>query len=162
MSPCDPKVQSYISNGSCGLNESLKLSSIATLLNDLEVTGFAVIGMDGINYTGSADSDLAAMNKEQREEFYLANAERWATWAKNNNFEYFELGNENDLPGEMVDQGVGIGWDPEDYGVFAQKMALGTIGIVLGTIVSMLPLIILSPIQVRKILKLKDKGIWSK
>lgn len=45
---------------------------------------------------------------------------------------------------------------------FSENLELGTIGIVLGTVVSMLPLIILSPIQVRKILKLKDKGIWSK
>jgi len=45
---------------------------------------------------------------------------------------------------------------------FAENLALGTIGIVLGTIVSMFPLIILSPIQVRKILQLKDRGIWSK
>jgi O-antigen/teichoic acid export membrane protein len=45
---------------------------------------------------------------------------------------------------------------------FAQNLELGTIGIVLGTIVSMIPLIILSPIQVWKILKLKDKGLWAK
>ena len=45
---------------------------------------------------------------------------------------------------------------------FAKTLDLGTVGIVLGTIVSMFPLIILSPIQVRKILKLKDKGIWAK
>jgi len=45
---------------------------------------------------------------------------------------------------------------------FAQNLEMGTIGIVLGTILSMLPLIILSPIQVRKVLFLKDKGIWSK
>lgn len=45
---------------------------------------------------------------------------------------------------------------------FAKNLELGTIGIVLGTIVSMIPLIILSPIQVWKILKMKDKGLWSK
>ncbi len=44
----------------------------------------------------------------------------------------------------------------------ARNMELGTIGIVLGTTFSMLPLIILSPIQVRKVLNLRDKGIWAK
>lgn len=45
---------------------------------------------------------------------------------------------------------------------FATTMELGTVGIVLGTIVSMLPLAILSPIQVRKILSENIKGIWNK
>ncbi len=45
---------------------------------------------------------------------------------------------------------------------FAKNLGWGTIGIVLGTVCSMIPLIILSPIQVRKILLLRDKGIWSK
>jgi len=45
---------------------------------------------------------------------------------------------------------------------FATTMELGTVGIVLGTVVSMLPLAILSPIQVRMILKNKTKGIWDK
>lgn len=45
---------------------------------------------------------------------------------------------------------------------FAKNLELGTIGIVLGTVCSMIPLIILSPVQVRKILTLRDKGIWSK
>ncbi|MFT6322267.1 MAG: O-antigen/teichoic acid export membrane protein, partial [Granulosicoccus sp.] len=45
---------------------------------------------------------------------------------------------------------------------FATTMELGTVGIVLGTIVSMLPLAILSPIQVRKILSENIKGIWGK
>lgn len=44
----------------------------------------------------------------------------------------------------------------------AQNLELGTIGIVLGTTISMLPLIILSPIQVRKVLTLRDKGLWAK
>ena len=45
---------------------------------------------------------------------------------------------------------------------FAKTLGFGTIGIVLGTITSIIPLIILSPVQVHKILHLKDKGIWSK
>ncbi|MEM9917713.1 MAG: MATE family efflux transporter [Bacteroidota bacterium] len=44
----------------------------------------------------------------------------------------------------------------------ATGLGLGTIGIVLGTVVSMIPLAILSPIQVRKILANTDKGIWTK
>lgn len=45
---------------------------------------------------------------------------------------------------------------------FATTMELGTVGIVLGTVVSMLPLAILSPIQVRKILSKNVSGIWDK
>ena len=45
---------------------------------------------------------------------------------------------------------------------FATTMELGTVGIVMGTIVSMLPLAFLSPIQVRKILSENIKGIWNK
>lgn len=45
---------------------------------------------------------------------------------------------------------------------FAVVMNLGIIGIVLGTIVCMIPLAVLSPIQVYKLLNKTDSGIWSK
>ncbi len=45
---------------------------------------------------------------------------------------------------------------------FTKVMGLGIIGIVLGTIVSMIPLAILSPIQVKKLLAKSDKGVWAK
>lgn len=45
---------------------------------------------------------------------------------------------------------------------FAKTMGLGLLGIELGTIVSLIPLVILSPIQVNKILRSKDRGIWAK
>ena len=44
---------------------------------------------------------------------------------------------------------------------FAVGLNLGSVGIVLGTVASMLPLAIISPIQVRKILNQKDTGIWA-
>ncbi|MEO1624193.1 MAG: oligosaccharide flippase family protein, partial [Bacteroidota bacterium] len=44
----------------------------------------------------------------------------------------------------------------------AVSMGLGTIGIVLGTVLSMVPLAILSPIQVKKVLAGRDRGIWAK
>ena len=46
--------------------------------------------------------------------------------------------------------------------VFVKVFDLGVVGIVLGTITSLIPLVILSPIQVNKILGKKDRGIWSK
>ena len=46
--------------------------------------------------------------------------------------------------------------------LFAQGFGLGTIGVALGTIASLIPLAIGSPIQVRKILTKKDRGIWAK
>lgn len=123
-SPCDSKIQPYVGDGNCNLVETLPLSDVASVAGDLGVPGFAVVGMDGINYTGNEDATLVGMTKAQREDFYIANAERWAHWAKNNNFEYFELGNESDLiTGEMVHEGVGTVWDPEEYGAFAKRMA---------------------------------------
>lgn len=47
--------------------------------------------------------------------------------------------------------------------VFLTKyMGMGINGIVLGTIISMIPLAILSPLQVKKLLAKSDKGIWAK
>ena len=45
---------------------------------------------------------------------------------------------------------------------FAVVLDLGIIGIVLGTIVCMIPLAILSPLQVHKLLNKTDSGIWAK
>ncbi len=44
---------------------------------------------------------------------------------------------------------------------FVQVLDLGVVGIVLGTITSLLPVAILSPIQVSKILAKKERGIWA-
>jgi len=44
---------------------------------------------------------------------------------------------------------------------FAKILNLGVVGIVLGTIVSLVPLAVVSPIQVRMILARKEKGIWA-
>ena len=45
---------------------------------------------------------------------------------------------------------------------FVNVLHMGVEGIVLGTIISLIPLAVLSPIQVRKILKRKETGIWAK
>ena len=45
---------------------------------------------------------------------------------------------------------------------FVKVFHLGVSGIVLGTITSLIPLAILSPIQVKKILSKKETGIWAK
>ena len=45
---------------------------------------------------------------------------------------------------------------------FVKVLHLGVSGIVLGTITSLIPLAILSPIQVKKILSKKETGIWAK
>lgn len=44
---------------------------------------------------------------------------------------------------------------------FVKVLNLGVEGIVLGTITSLLPLVILSPIQVNKILSRSERGIWA-
>lgn len=44
---------------------------------------------------------------------------------------------------------------------FVKVLDMGIVGIVLGTITSLVPVAIISPIQVRKILAKKDSGIWS-
>ena len=45
---------------------------------------------------------------------------------------------------------------------FARVLDLGVIGIEIGTIVCLIPLMILSPIQVKKILQGKEAGIWAR
>ena len=45
---------------------------------------------------------------------------------------------------------------------FADTLGLGAIGIILGTTASLLPLVIISPLQVHKILSKTDRGIWEK
>lgn len=123
MSPCDTMVQNYITDYQCNIAEKITLDEIAQLTEDLDAIGFGVLSMDGINYTGTHDQNLANMSRSQREDFYIENAKRWVQWAKANNFSHFELGNENDLPGEMVDHERGNPWTPEAYGTYALKMA---------------------------------------
>lgn len=123
-SPFDPQIQSYITNGNGVINEIMKLSEVSDLATELDVPGWAILSMDGINYTASSDQQLANMTKAEREQFYIDNAVRWANWAKDNNFKYFEIGNENDLAdGEMVAQGRGTLWDPVEYGRVYKLMA---------------------------------------
>lgn len=45
---------------------------------------------------------------------------------------------------------------------FAEYLQMGVVGVVMGTIASLVPLALLSPIQVRKILRRTERGIWSK
>ena len=45
---------------------------------------------------------------------------------------------------------------------FVEVLDFGVIGIVFGTIASLVPVAIVSPIQVMKILTSKEKGIWAK
>jgi O-antigen/teichoic acid export membrane protein len=45
---------------------------------------------------------------------------------------------------------------------FVKVLDFGVAGIVLGTIVSLIPLAIISPIQVHKILSKSERGVWSK
>ncbi|MBI5915633.1 MAG: MATE family efflux transporter [Bacteroidetes bacterium] len=45
---------------------------------------------------------------------------------------------------------------------FATTLGMGSVGIVLGTVASMVPLAILSPLQVKKILSGSDRGLWAK
>jgi hypothetical protein len=123
MVPCDIDVQNYIGDGHCKVEETIVVDEIARLTADLNVPGFAIIGMDGIHYTGTEDNMLMAMSKIEREQYYIDNAVRWAKWGKENNFKYFELGNENDLPGEMVKKNVGTPWISHEYGAYALRMA---------------------------------------
>ncbi len=45
--------------------------------------------------------------------------------------------------------------------LFARYFEWGAIGVVVGTMASLIPLVILSPIQVRKVLSQKARGIWA-
>ncbi|MCO6477284.1 MAG: oligosaccharide flippase family protein [Phaeodactylibacter sp.] len=45
---------------------------------------------------------------------------------------------------------------------FVKYLHLGAVGIVMGTVVCLLPLAILSPLQVNKLLNKTDRGVWAK
>lgn len=45
---------------------------------------------------------------------------------------------------------------------FVEVLDYGVVGIILGTVVSLIPLAVLAPIQVQKILTGKDSGLWAK
>jgi hypothetical protein len=124
LAPCDPDVQSYIGDGNGHVKETLVVDEIAQITKELDISGFGILSTDGINYTGQADKRFAGMSREQREQYFIDNAVRWAEWAKDNNFRYFEIGNENDLPGEMCNKKLGTKWTPEAYGAFAQRIAM--------------------------------------
>ena len=121
-SPCDSRISPYIVSN-CVVQETMPLSQIAKLRQDLSSKGYLVLGTDGIYYTGTEDATLKGMTTAQREDYYLDNARRMAAWGRDNGFRYFEIGNESDLPGEMVDRSRGTEWTGKAYGAYALRMA---------------------------------------
>lgn len=97
------------------LAEEFGVSDVADMLTNIGGTGFAVVNTDGINYIGGADAELAAMSKQEKTDLFAGYAADWASWGQNKGFEYYEIGNENDLPGEGGDNGVIADWDPAEY-----------------------------------------------
>lgn len=115
QSPQDQLADGCLANGKGRIFELFGPSKIAELLTATRSVGFAVLNTDGINYTGSVDERLASLSAEQRVNHYSANAAIWATWAKDNPFQFFEIGNENDLTGQGESGKVIAAWEPKEY-----------------------------------------------
>ena len=106
------------------IGESMPLSQISQLRSQLNVEGYIILSMDGILYTGDHDPLLRDKDTEWKEDYYLANARRFAEWARDNGFDYIELGNENDYTdAEMYQGGYGGLWSAADYARYAYRMA---------------------------------------
>ena len=116
QSPRDRGFNGYLANEKNGkMWENFGPTGIVDLMNKTNTVGFAVLSTDGVNYIGNSDKRIAAMNRAQRVDFYAKQAAQWATWAKSNPFQYFEIGNENDLSGGVHVKTAIAPWDPAEY-----------------------------------------------
>jgi hypothetical protein len=121
-SPRDRGFNGYLANEKSGrMWENFGPEGIVDLMKKTNTVGFAVLSTDGINYIGKSDQMIAGMTRDERIEFYAKQAAQWASWAKANPFEYFEIGNENDLSGGEHTKTAIAPWDPAEYAAVARK-----------------------------------------
>ncbi|MEL6895799.1 MAG: hypothetical protein AAFP90_06845 [Planctomycetota bacterium] len=120
--PNDPSLQGYLTKDG-RMAEQFGPGNVARLLSATNTVGFAVTNTDGINYFGKSDPSVNNLSRDQRIDLFAGHAERWAKWSTKNRFEYFEIGNENDLSGEgSAAQSIGP-WTPESYAEVASRYA---------------------------------------
>lgn len=120
-SPNDKNFSGYLSDGEGRIWETFGPNDIADLMTKTAATGFAVLSTDGINYIGKSDAAVAKMSSSDRLNLYANHAANWARWAKGNPFEYFEIGNENDLSGRTHTKDAITPWTPIDYAHVARR-----------------------------------------
>ena len=120
-SPRDRGFNGYLANEKNGkMWENFGPTGIVDLMKKTNTVGFAVLSTDGVNYIGKSDKKIAAMTRAERVNFYAKQAAQWATWAKANPFQYFEIGNENDLSGGVHVKTAISPWDPAEYAQVAR------------------------------------------
>lgn len=120
-SPRDAKAQGYLANDKGRMNENFGPEGVSRILNEIDATGFAVLNTDGINYIGNEDPRISSMNRDARIAAYAKSATEWASWAKSNRFQYFEIGNENDLTGKNDQTGGVAPWTAAEYAKVARS-----------------------------------------
>ncbi|MEL6105099.1 MAG: hypothetical protein AAFU85_03650, partial [Planctomycetota bacterium] len=120
-SPRDPDNNGHLIDGKGRMRETFGPGGVAELMDATATTGFAVVHTDGVIYNGSADQRIAKMPEESRIDAYAGRAAMWASWAKGNRFEYFEIGNENDIVSPEKTNRAFAKWSPELYARVARK-----------------------------------------
>ncbi len=120
QSPRDPRTQGYLANEVGRMRENFGPLGVSKLLQSTNAVGFAVLNTDGINYIGNEDKQVSAMSDAERLRYYLNAAQNWASWAKETRFQFFEIGNENDMSGGNEQLGAVAPWTGKSYAKIAR------------------------------------------
>lgn len=120
-SPQDANFSGYLTDGKGRMWENFGPAGVVDLMKKTDTKGFAVLSTDGINYIGTSDAAVAKLTPNDRLNRYANHATEWATWARSNPFEYFEIGNENDLSGDTHTRDAIAPWKPAEYAQVARR-----------------------------------------
>jgi hypothetical protein len=119
-SPRDQKTQGYLANQNGRMRENFGPVGVNQILEEIDATGFAVLSTDGINYVGKDDALVATMSRDARMTAYASRSVKWASWATKTRFEFFEIGNENDMTGGKDQSGSVEPWKASEYAKVAR------------------------------------------
>jgi hypothetical protein len=120
-SPRDQKSQGYLASQNGRMKENFGPGGVNQMLEKIDATGFAVLSTDGINYIGKEDAAVAAMSRDARIAAYVRSSVKWASWATKNRFQFFEIGNENDMTGGKDQSGGVQPWKAPEYAQVAWR-----------------------------------------
>ena len=103
-------------------NQSLTTTDFGDLLVDLNADGHAVLCIDPVNYRGTEDATLAAMDYRERVDLVKAAAVAYVTYNRDNDLgiTHFEIGNEPDYAGRGALDPI---WKTDVYAAVVKEIA---------------------------------------
>ena len=128
LSVDDPNLDLFFAPGG-NSRERFGPAAVGKLLGFLGASGFAVVSTDAIGYTGAADEAFGSLSPPQRKTRMASAAADWARWGRQNGFECYEIGNENDLSGEGDKADFIRPWTPERYATVASTFMTAIKGV---------------------------------